>query len=393
MDILKDYFHKCSRGVKMSYECISSGAFTDDDISAGVPAIICGYDYDEDAYELEQEIKELESEWYYNQQFEIEEYAVATNERNELYEEYLAREFRRKDETYKEYLEKNLAEIVKQKKTSVQQVKLKKEQEHIEELSKLAEKEAILRKEKKLKNISDITKLVAELNDNTSIQNKAIKKLFSINLKYMIGIYSKMELLTYDYVYIARQKNCINILIKSFLKKVAGYTLSTNLVETIDTFSQEIYKNDNKDIVYDRVYKIQKFIHNKVDEKNGELAHLNLPVKQIKDLLSASRLHLNLEDIKNEDIDFLISLIKQSENASIQESKHPEKVVLQDLGVSYIHYKRIRDMKSLMDFGYFDIQSKILDIANLDKNKSTDEFKKLVIKIYSDDNPYRFRKK
>ncbi len=199
-----------------------------------------------------------------------------------------------------------------------------------------------------------------------------------------------MEILTYDYIYIAKQKNCINILIKSFLKKNKGYVLTSEIVDNIDLFTKKIYANQNKDIVYDRVYKIQQFIHIKIDEKYGESAHLKLPRKTMKNILSASRLHLNLEDIKHENINSLINLIKKSEQASISEAKHPMKVILSDLGVSYINHKRTRDMKSLIDFGYFDIESKIFDIANLDKNKSVDEFKEHVIKIYSDNCMRRF---
>lgn len=255
------------------------------------------------------------------------------------------------------------------------------------------ERETLEREERELKLKSDITNLIAGLENNDKIQDKTIRKLFDINLEYMIGIYSKTELLTYDYIYLAKQKNCINILIKNLLKNTKGYILTSEIVDNIDLFTKNIYANKNRDIVYDRVHKIQQFIHIKINEKYGEGAHLKLPSKKMKDLLSASRLHLNLKDIKNESINSLIHLIKLSEKASINEAKHPVKVMISDLGVSYINYKRVRDMKSLINYGYFDIESKIFDIANLDKSKPVDEFKRDVIIIYTDMSKRRFVKR
>ncbi len=352
-------------------------AFTDDEIEAGVPALMCGYDDYDDDYEARREADEVKREWkldwYHGQKLELKKYYKSGGKKNEPYENYLKRGFKRRSETYEEYLELN-------KKTEAEIVK-----------KEARAKEEAEKRECELK--ADITNVIAGFNNNTQIQEKAIRKLFSINIEYMIGVYSKMELLTYDYIYIAKQKNCINILIKNFLKKNKGYILTSEIVDNIDLFTKKIYANYNKDIVYNRVYQIQQFIHIKIDEKYGEDAHLKLHAKTMKDILSTARLHLNLEDIKHENIKSLINIIKQSEQASINEAKHPMKVILAEVGISYINRKRIRDMKSLINFGYFDIESKIFDIANLNKNKSVDEFKEEVIQIYSDITKRRFIKR
>ncbi len=230
---------------------------------------------------------------------------------------------------------------------------------------------------------TDVIKLIAGLNTNIQIQNKVIKKLFLYNLDCMIDRYSKQQKLPYEYVKVAKQKNCLEILIKGFLKKNGNYILTSDIIHEIDLFVEEIYLNIDTDIVYDRVQKIQKFIHNKIDEKNGENSHLNLHSKTIKNLLSSARLHLNLQDIKYKDTESLCYLIKQSEYVSKLERNSPTKM-LSSSGEIYTTKKKIRDIKSLIDFGYSMIASKIYDISNLNINIPLNEFRNRVIEIYNE---------
>ena len=59
-----------------------------------------------------------------------------------------------------------------------------------------------------------------------------------------------------------------------FSKKDVGFDLRQELIMIIDEFIGDLYLNTNLDIVYDRVGKIQTFIHSLVDSKQGKYAHL-----------------------------------------------------------------------------------------------------------------------
>ena len=66
---------------------------------------------------------------------------------------------------------------------------------------------------------SKITKLIASKYDKKQIQNIVIKKIIHDHLEDMISDYSRRESLPNEYVKIAKQNNCLQILMKGFLKK------------------------------------------------------------------------------------------------------------------------------------------------------------------------------
>jgi len=213
---------------------------------------------------------------------------------------------------------------------------------------------------------SDIIKLISGFNTQKDIKEKTIKKLLEDNLEYMMFTYANKESLSYDYIYISKQKECLKILIKSILKE-NNYTLNSTIIYQIEELIKKIYDNIDKLIVYDRVALVQKFIHQKVDEKNGINAHLLLSKKLMKDILSTARLHLNLRDIQQENLKSLIFIIKKSEKISTNKITDKNKM---------------RDFKSLIDFGYFNISKKIVRIYNLNEETPIEKFKKQVISIY-----------
>ena len=254
------------------------------------------------------------------------------------------------------------------------------------DLEKLKDENLTRLKKEKVRN--DIVSIVAGLHSNSMIQNKAIKKLFFINLEYMINVYSKQESLPYYYVELAKERNCLEILIKEFLKKDVGYILTLDLIKDIDTLIEDIYLNKDIEIIYTLVGKIQKFIHTYTDEKNGKNASKQLNITNMRNLLATARLHLNIEIIKYKDKESIIYMIEESEKASIIERYIPS-TTLSSFGIKYINKKKVRDLKTLVDFGYFNIASKIYDISQLDKNKPVEEFKNLIINVYCDS---RYRK-
>jgi len=232
-----------------------------------------------------------------------------------------------------------------------------------------------------------ITKLIASMDSNIKIKNAVIKKLFLGNLDYMIDIYSRQEHLPPSYVNIAKQPDCLEILIRGFLKNEGNFILSSEIIDEINLFATDIQLNINFDIVYNRVQKIQEFLHHKVDEHNGNNSHLNLYPKTIKNLLSSARLHLNLQDIKSTNTDLLIHLVAESEKASNEEKVSPSTMISSSNDM-YISSKKIRDLRSLIDFGYNNVGNKIYNITQLEIYTSLDNFKDKIIDVYCDKTHY-----
>ncbi len=258
-------------------------------------------------------------------------------------------------------------------------------EEYFDEEDYIEEQE---RKKVNSKCYKEIVSLIAGMNSNIKIKNAVIKKLFLGNLDYMIDVYSQREHLPAYYVNIAKQSDCLVILIRGFLKNEGNYILTSEIIEEINLFVKDIQLNTNFDIVYNRVQKIQQFLHYKVDKYNGDNSHLKLYPKTIKNLLSSARLHLNLQDIKSNNTDLLIHLVRESENASNEEKVSPS-VMMSSTGDMYTSTKKIRDLRSLIDFGYYNVENKIYAITNLEIYTSLDNFKDNIIDIYCDKTHYK----
>lgn len=228
----------------------------------------------------------------------------------------------------------------------------------------------------------EITKIISGLDNHTQIKNKVIRKILLESLDSMIDNYMHKETLPFDLVKVSKQKNGLEILIKYFLKNDGGYILTKKLIDEINIFLDDIYANDKLDIVYERVGKIQKFIHQKIDNKYGYGTHLNLNTKKMKDILSASRLHLNIVDIKNYHIQTLIELIEKSKEKSFKEYMSSNNSILLSSNKSYYDRWRARGMHSLIYFLEPYIQNKIYNIYYLDIIENITVFNNKIIEIY-----------
>ena len=251
------------------------------------------------------------------------------------------------------------------------------ESHRLKNAEKAENKEEKRKKEQK----NNVIRLVAGYKNTEQIQNKIIKIIFNDGLDCMINRYMRKEFLSYEYVDIAKQSNGLLILLKGFLKNVCGYTLTQDFINEINCFVENVYININLDIAYKRVGRIQQFIHEKMDRKNGINAHLNLPVKQIRDLLSTSRLHLNIHDIKNKDAFSLLYMINRSKQESDFEKANPSHVSLPK-GKKYIKNWKVRHMMSLAYFLLPSDRIKIKEIMELDINLQRSKYITAIVDIY-----------
>lgn len=177
------------------------------------------------------------------------------------------------------------------------------------------------KKKPKVKNAESlklVTKKIASCKNNKQIRSNVIRILLNMNIEDSISNYVKREYLPEKYANLAKERNCLETLIKSFLKENLDYSLTSDIINEINYLIDEIYKNIELDIVYTRVKKIQKFIHEKADLKFGNNASLKLPPEVMRKLLSTSRLHLNILDSKELEIESLISIITKSKNEHLK---------------------------------------------------------------------------
>ncbi len=177
------------------------------------------------------------------------------------------------------------------------------------------------KKEQKVKNaerLKLVTKKIASCKNNKQIRSNVIRILLNMNIEDSISNYVKREYLPEKYANLAKERNCLETLIKIFLKENLDYSLTSDIINEINYLIDTIYKNIELDIVYNRVRKIQKFIHEKADLKLGNNASLKLPPEVMRKILSTSRLHLNILDSKELEIESFISIITKSEKEHLK---------------------------------------------------------------------------
>lgn len=229
---------------------------------------------------------------------------------------------------------------------------------------------------------SEAIRMLAGLEDKSAMREVLYRKVLSDSVDYMIMRYAKKEDLPAQYIKIVKEENCLGILIRGFLKRVAGLPLDTRLVGEIDNLILTIKENSSREIVYDRVGRIQSFIHGKVNAAQGFGAHIKLPAMHMRNLLSACRLNLNIEEINGRDGGYLLDIAVKSIGAAERESVSPLKLMRLPVK-NYIPYWRVRHMKGLSHYAEIRTRGVLSALMMVSDALPFDEFLKGLINAYS----------
>jgi len=231
----------------------------------------------------------------------------------------------------------------------------------------------------KIINLSyDIAKLISGLESKEKIKNIITKKIINDNIHKISLIYIRSENISYEYIDIVKNKLFFDVIIKGFFKKNCNHILNEIDVNKIKDFSESLYLNVNNDIVYDRVGKIQKFIHNMANEIFWDSVHLTLNIEAMRIVLSVSRLHLNIHDMKNLPIDKICDIAERSEKKSDNERINPERIKLPP-GKKYIPEWRFYHFNSI--YYNYDFFNQIKEINSIDIGIPLDDLKNQIIYI------------
>jgi len=234
--------------------------------------------------------------------------------------------------------------------------------------------------------------LVAGLNSNEAIQESILKQILLEKLddaiySYQFGDsspqYMYAQYISREYTDIAKDENAIFILISNlFQNHQAIYkdiTPTQEFIENIEKLINDIGTIYKDEIVYDRVGRVQKFIHNIIIDKYGEYSHYNLEVQDMKDLLSAVRLHLNIYDIKKLNLKSLLEMQTRTMNTVAMEIKSPKEYIPRQ-NKKFRHLWRATRTLSLLGFYKKDYIQDVLSAT--DSTLPLDEFKKAIINYY-----------
>lgn len=228
----------------------------------------------------------------------------------------------------------------------------------------------------------EITLLIAGFSENKDVKEAVIKEVFLDFLKQDIQTYIMQEKIPEAFINLTMQRNALEIILKGFLKQECYFVLDTKIVNRIKELSSSIYDNKDLLIVYDRVARIQKFIHAIVQEKYGEGSHLQLNKMTMKNLLSICRLHLEFNDIRYKDLLFLLEQEELKEQATYLDYISPVRPILLP-NQKYVPRWKYINKHILSPFSdYSSVKKKITEIQQINIIQPVEEYKEKIIEIF-----------
>ena len=226
------------------------------------------------------------------------------------------------------------------------------------------------------------TKIIAGLYNNKQIKEALIKKIHQESLDYAMIRYMQKESLPSYYSSILKSTSCIETIIAGILYKVCKIRKTEMLDDEIRKLVDSLYKNDDLLIAYDRVTKIQQFIHKTTEQYLGKEYPRLIPIEPMKNALSAARLHLSIRDTIDRGAAYVMHIDRLTKAAQKLELEQPRPSTA-PLGKASWKKWRVRHLRSI---SYFFPNRKVRFIKlleNLDERMTIEEFTEIALHIYA----------
>jgi hypothetical protein len=208
-----------------------------------------------------------------------------------------------------------------------------------------------------------------------------LKIVLDDRLKSMALRYCEFEKLPSDYSDVALQKNVLVGVIDQHIKKL-GIVLSQIEIDELTMLVIQLYNNEENKNIYSRVTDIQSFVHSKAKIYLGDGGELKLNTEMMRKLLSISRLHLNIADIKKGNISLIINELKinKQQRESKQES-FPN--YLYKAEKRYIKNWKVRHLRSIFYFAMPEERELIQNLLKVKDSVSIDGLIELLANNWS----------
>ncbi len=240
------------------------------------------------------------------------------------------------------------------------------------ERSKFEELERIAENKRKL------IQIVSGTSGNNAIKDKLTQYIINMERLKSIHRYANIEKLPDQYLSVAKEKNGLKILITTALKSFCFISINSEINKSIEKLIDHIYKNDKQDIAYIRVSQIQTYIHNTVRRIKGKDPLKSLPKKEMRDLLSACRLHLNLRDINTGNSTYIFRQVELNQSAYDREMA--TSVVEKGSRGSKLHWKA-RHFNTLLHFSTPLGRENLNGILSVDTNISEELYIENILNV------------
>ena len=216
--------------------------------------------------------------------------------------------------------------------------------------------------------------LVILLSTTSEVRMRLSQYILEVEKEQIVDRYSNRERLPAEFKAAALRSDAVPILIKSFLAKVLGVYPAPQVNNEILELSSATSRNGERRPAYDRVGDIQKYLHRKADEARGPGAHLDLPGKVMRHLLSSSRLHISLHDMFGSSTAYWETIWDAEMAASMREAATPRAGFI-PVDKRRIRQWRVPQLKPLTHYATRRARSILRALSNISLELPLDEYR------------------
>lgn len=249
---------------------------------------------------------------------------------------------------------------------------------------------------------NDIVTEITECLTPEDAKYKTIQAIISNEVGYIIGRFGRRERIPHYCLDIVDDNDCLNKFIKGFLLKVLKLHPSSEIVQEIDLLVKNLKENAELETPYERVSRIQSYIHNKARFVSGINGHRKIPRNKIRLLLATARLHLSILDVSKNKKHSLYKicesnskmegskidtpsfyfgyLFKKSEMSAELELKYPK--VIEPINGKYRPHWSVRHRKNIDYYCKIETRKKIEELKKIDNTNNLLSIKVLCLGIY-----------
>lgn len=209
------------------------------------------------------------------------------------------------------------------------------------------------------------SKLIAGVRDTKLIQAMLIEKVHEHQLDAAIVQYMSDERLPEFYAAILKTPKCLDRLIEGILFKVCHVPSSLALVEQIDRLRNHVRTNTELLTAYERVGQVRQFMYEVVNNFFGAGSAYLIPVRPMRQALSAARLHLGIVDTMGRNAVYTAQIDQQANAAADREVANPALVALRP-GKKFYPLWRKRHLRPLSHFHTEEDRVRIRALIELD---------------------------
>jgi hypothetical protein len=160
--------------------------------------------------------------------------------------------------------------------------------------------------------LKEAARIVAGLTVKSAVRAKLVHHLMREETDAAIAWYLRCERIPVAYHALIRLDDCIEILVRGILYKVAALPRKAALDAEVARLCAALKANEEKLIVYERVGVLQRFVHEKLRLHGDAGTGKRVRVEPMRCLLSVARLHLNLVDLEARDAGYAIYMNEAS---------------------------------------------------------------------------------